>query len=125
MDNFNGLSEFVINERKKMKLKQSELAEQIGISRAALSQVELGYAPGMTVSKKLESFFDISFNDMIGQNKVNDIKKLETTYKLIVSFLECGFIDDPNQIKDNIKDMIFDVLKKEIELIKIDIKKGN
>jgi putative transcriptional regulator len=52
-------------ERAKLNITQSELAEQIGVSRQTINSIEIGkYIPSTTLALKLSRLFKITVNEI-------------------------------------------------------------
>lgn len=119
------LSQFILEDRKKNGMSQSEYADLIGISRPKLSQLELGQPPGPNVIKKLELFYEKPLSELLGEQKINALANLETTKAIIVSLLENKVITDVENIDSSVKNILFDVLKREIVIIKEQLEKSN
>ena len=70
----------IINKRKEKGLTQDELANYIGVSKAAVSKWEIGQSyPDITVLPQLATFFNISIDELMGyepQMNKQDIRKL-------------------------------------------------
>ena len=77
------LGDKIINERKKHKLSQEELAEMIGVTRQTISNWELNEtSPDLKQAQKLSNIFDISLDELIGRKNLllEKIDKTESNY---------------------------------------------
>ena len=62
------LGDKIINERKKHKLSQEELAEMIGVTRQTISNWELNEtSPDLKKAQKLSDIFNIIVDELIGK----------------------------------------------------------
>ena len=67
--------------RQKKQMKQSEVAEKVGITQAAYSQFELGQTkPRTIVRKKLEALFGQPIQDLASTQKKKKVKSDEYIY---------------------------------------------
>ena len=57
-----GRRQWLVDARKKMKMTQSNVASQAGISRNYLSQIENGTGVRVNVAKKLSDFYGVSID---------------------------------------------------------------
>lgn len=65
--------------RKKKKLSQKELAEEVGTSRQTINSIERGrYTPSLPMAYKLSAFFDISIEEMFDFSEIKkEINKID------------------------------------------------
>ncbi len=85
------LGDKIINERKKHKLSQEELAEMIGVTRQTISNWELNEtSPDLKQAQKLSNIFDISLDELIGRKNLllEKIDKTESNSKLIIKLVK-------------------------------------
>lgn len=68
MDHFQ-FTKIFANRRKELKLTQAQIAEYIGVSRAAVSKWEKGQSyPDITLLPKLAKLFHLSIDELLGYN---------------------------------------------------------
>lgn len=85
------LGDKIINERKKHKLSQEELAEMIGVTRQTISNWELNEtSPDLKQAQKLSNIFDISLDELIGRKNLllEKIDKTECNSKLLIKLVK-------------------------------------
>lgn len=85
------LGDKIINERKKHKLSQEELAEMIGVTRQTISNWELNEtSPDLKQAQKLSNIFDISLDELIGRKNLllEKIDKTESNSKLLIKLVK-------------------------------------
>lgn len=78
------IGEYLINQRKKIKLSQEKMAEKLGISRQTLSNYENNItSPDLKDAKKICDILDISLDELIGNEKTiaSKISKTENLVK--------------------------------------------
>ncbi|MGL5330988.1 MAG: helix-turn-helix transcriptional regulator [Peptostreptococcaceae bacterium] len=109
------LADFLIKHRNDLELSQELYAKAIGVSRQTLSHLELGMSPSGRTLKILCKYFNKGADELLGQDKVNQLASLETTNMLIDSYIKNGIIKDPDDL-DTLTSFIIDSLKLEIKL---------
>ena len=85
------LGDKIINERKKHKLSQEELAEMLGVTRQTISNWELNEtSPDLKQAQKLSNIFDISLDELIGRKNLllEKIDKTESNSKLLIKLVK-------------------------------------
>lgn len=102
-----------------------ELGKVLNFSKSGISNWECrGRFPDEEVLKKLAEYFDVSLDYLLGISDVKKPKQIETntskevrsfTIKLIHELLKNDVIADPNNIPDEITDMIIAALKNDIK----------
>ena len=99
------ISKMIMTKRKEKKITQDELAQYIGVSKAAISKWETGQSyPDITLLPILAAYFDVSIDELIGyepQMAKEDIKKLYI--KLCDDFATLPFEDVIEECKQIIK----------------------
>lgn len=103
--------------RKERNLTQEELAKLLGISRSYLGGLERGDNKGVNVKllDKLSDVFDKPIEYFMG--KEISLNIYDTLDNAIEMMLKSGFIDsEGNFLNDTAKDMVLEILKKEIQL---------
>ena len=72
---------FFAMRRKEMKVTQEEVANYVGVSKAAISKWEKGQSyPDITLLPKLATFFNISIDDLLGYEPQLTPQKIEKLY---------------------------------------------
>lgn len=86
-------SELFTKRRKELKVTQGEIAEFLGVSRAAVSKWEKGQSyPDITLLPKLANYFNTSIDDLLGYNPQMTKEQIRRTYlELAKQFSEQTF----------------------------------
>ncbi|MFO7316983.1 MAG: helix-turn-helix domain-containing protein [Bacilli bacterium] len=80
MDHFQ-FTKIFANRRKELKLTQAQIAEYIGVSRAAVSKWEKGQSyPDITLLPKLAKLFHLSIDELLGYNSQMTKDEIRQTY---------------------------------------------
>ena len=85
------LGEKIISERKKCKLSQEDLAENLGITRQTISNWELNEtSPDLKQASKLCDIFNISLDELTGKENaiLTKLDKTESNSKLIIKLVK-------------------------------------
>lgn len=106
--------------RQENKITQKKLALELGVSRSLIGMIESGQQDGgRELTKKVAQYFNVSIDYLEGLTDDNKTTERETLVSNFLSFLvESGVITDPNNIDKKTQDMIFNMVKTEIEHLK-------
>ena len=90
------LGRVLIENRRKRGITQEELAEYIGVSKAAVSKWEIGMTyPDISLLPRLASYFNISIDELMGYKPQMDTADIRKWYsRLAREFAEGPFEDD-------------------------------
>jgi len=83
------ISEVILSNRRKKNLTQEGLALALGVSPQAVSNWERGGYPDITMLPNIANFFEITVDELIGNDKIGQEKDIESLYERI------GKMDDP------------------------------
>lgn len=105
MDNFQFSTVFA-NRRKELNLTQAQIAEYVGVSRAAVSKWEKGQSyPDITLLPKLAKFFNTSIDALLGYKPQMTKEQIKQTYlQLSKKFSEKPFEEVENEIESLLKE---------------------
>lgn len=94
------------NRRKELKLTQAQIAEYIGVSRAAVSKWEKGQSyPDITLLPKLARLFHLSIDELLGYHSKMSKDEIRKTYiQLSKKFSEKPFELVEKEIEDLLKE---------------------
>lgn len=106
--------------RSKHKITQGKLADEIGVSRSLIGMIESGKQEGsIEIVKKVAKYFDVSVDYLEGLKEESNKNEREKLVSNFLSFLvESGVVTDTDNIDKKTKEMIFDMVKKELENLK-------
>jgi transcriptional regulator with XRE-family HTH domain len=102
------------------KITQKKLATELGVSRSLIAMIESGQQDGgRELTKKVAQYFNVSIDYLEGLADDNKTVERENLVSNFLSFLvESGVITDPDNIDKKTQDMIFNMVKTEIENLK-------
>lgn len=105
LDNFQFSTVFA-NRRKELNLTQAQIAEYVGVSRAAVSKWEKGQSyPDITLLPKLAKFFNTSIDALLGYKPQMTKEQIKQTYlQLSKKFSEKPFEEVENEIESLLKE---------------------
>lgn len=107
--------------RKEKGITQEELAKQIGVARSLIGMVEADKQEGGRIlATKVSKYFNVSIDYLEGltTNKKGLGAEKETLFTNFLSFLiDNDIIKDENNIDENTKELILNMVKKEIKKI--------
>lgn len=103
--------------RKELGLTQEQLAKRLGVSRSYIGDIETGRLEGTNV-KLLSKLADISgYSIEYFLGKEDQVKQYDILDSAIDMLIDKGLIDkEGNVIDDTAKNILFEILKKEIKL---------
>ena len=102
MDHFQ-FTKIFANRRKELKLTQAQIAEYIGVSRAAVSKWEKGQSyPDITLLPKLAKLFHLSIDELLGYNFQMTKDEIRQTYI---------------QLSKEFSEKPFELVEKEMEVL--------
>ncbi|UOQ44844.1 helix-turn-helix domain-containing protein [Halobacillus salinarum] len=95
-------STMIANRRKELKVTQEEIAEHVGVSRAAVSKWEKGLSyPDITLLPKLATYFNISIDTLLGYKPQLTKEQISRTYtQLAQQFSQKAFEDVEKSIEE-------------------------
>lgn len=88
------LGRILAENRRKRGITQDELAEFMGVSKAAVSkwETEVSY-PDIMLLPRLASYFDISIDELLGYEPQMDRKEIQKLYRAIAEEFAAGFFE--------------------------------
>lgn len=106
--------------RTENKITQNQLAKELGVSRSLIGMIESGQQDGgRDLTKKVAQYFDVSIDYLEGLKEDNESTERETLVSNFLKFLvESGVITDSDNIDKKTHDMILNMVKTEIEILK-------
>ncbi|MFT8352431.1 helix-turn-helix transcriptional regulator [Clostridium saccharoperbutylacetonicum] len=106
--------------RNENKITQEKLADEIGVSRSLIGMIESGKQEGsIDIVKKVATYFNVSVDYLEGLIEESNSKERETLVSNFLRFLvESGVVTDPENIDKKTQDMIFNMVKTELENLK-------
>lgn len=108
--------------RKENNLTQAQLAKKLNITQSGVASLESNRRnAGSELEKTIADFFDVSIDYINGLT--DDKSKSHNTHESLVStflkyLIDNGVIKDANNIDETTKEMIMNMVKKEIDSIK-------
>ncbi|MHC1683735.1 MAG: helix-turn-helix domain-containing protein [Clostridiaceae bacterium] len=117
-------NEILISLRKRKNLTQKELAKKVNVSVSTIGMMESGERVGsIEVLGKIADFFGVTIDYLQGKSTEPTIETREDLVAGLLKFLiETGVIKDENNIDNTTQEMIMNMVRKEVALIKA--KKG-
>ena len=92
------IGKFISELRKEKGLTQKELADKIGVTDRAISKWENGRGmPDISLLRKISEIFDISINELLSAERINDENKKE---KIEENFF--GAVDKKNKLQSDV-----------------------
>ena len=100
------IGKFIAENRKKKKITQSELAEQLGVTDRAVSNWENGKnMPDLSLFKPLCDILGITINELMSGEKISDKEYSEKLEENFINTID--YIDKKNIKNDSKKNIIF------------------
>lgn len=106
--------------RNENNITQQQLAKELGVSRSLIGMIESSQQDGgRELTKKVAQYFNVSMDYLEGLTEKTTTVERETLVSNFLEFLvESGVITDSNNIDQNTHDMILNMVKTEIEILK-------
>ena len=94
-------SDVFTNRRKQLGVTQEQIADYVGVSRAAVSKWEKGLSyPDITLLPKLATYFNVSIDELLGYEPQLTKERIEKLYaKLAKQFSEKAFEEVQQEIE--------------------------
>ncbi|NFH02341.1 helix-turn-helix transcriptional regulator [Clostridium botulinum] len=106
--------------RNENNITQQQLAKELGVSRSLIGMIESSQQDGgRELTKKVAQYFNVSMDYLEGLTEKTATVERETLVSNFLEFLvESGVITDSNNIDQKTHDMILNMVKTEIEILK-------